>query len=313
MSKTHPMKPLPFSALLPGLLLVLPPTLTAGPLPAAKVPADAKWVLHLDADKLQTTQVGTHFLREVLDPKSAKGKADLRQWLDFDLDWTQVHSVTAFGATYEPKQDNTGLLLVHTSMEVVKGLETAIERNTPALRPEKIEAGPTPLYRVNHDSYIWAGPGGQFLVGKSREAVEHARAAFTGREPNLTGTKLLETYRPAANAFFFVGLAEDFGRKASLPPKAAVLKQAEGGRLGVGERGDKVFATLALRTTTPEVAQQIQQVVQGLVALATLSQEQNPQLQELARGARVTAADRWVTIGIEVPVARAIEKIDGID
>jgi hypothetical protein len=303
------MKPFPCFASWLGLALALPLVSPADPLPAAKIPADAKWVLHLDADAFRRSKIGEHIVREVLDPKSAKAKEDLEQSLGFALDWTRMHSITLFGPTYQPKADNSGLALIRTSMNVVQGLDTAIERNNPALRPEQIEAGPTPLYRINKDSYVWAGPGGWFLLGKSRDALDRARAALTGSAPSLATANLLKGFGPAQDSFFFLGLAEDFGQKADLPLKAAVLKQAEGGRLVLGERGDQVFAQLTIRTRTAEAAQQIQQVVQGLIALGALSQDAKPELQELAQGAKVTAADQSVTISLEIPSARALAKI----
>jgi hypothetical protein len=302
----NPPHPLPVIA---ALLLVLPLAAAADPLPAGRIPAQVKWVLHLDADGLRRTRVGESLIRNVLEPKSAQAKADLKKGLDFDLDWNRLHSVTAFGSNYEPRTDTSAVVLIHGSMDVIRALETAEQRNSTQVRPKKLEAGPTPLYRINDESYVWAGPQGWFLLAKSREALAPARAAFTGTGSRLNTTGLLQGYPPAPEAFLLVGLADDFGQKATLPPQAAVLKQAEGGRLLVGERNGFVFADLGLRTQTPEAALQIQQVVQGLAALSNLNPESNPDLQQLAQSARVSVADRLVTLSVQVPVARAVEKL----
>jgi hypothetical protein len=61
-----------------------------------------------------------------------------------------------------------------------------------------------------------------------------------------------------------------------------------------------------LKAKTSEVMSQMQQVIQGTVALASLSQPENPDLIQLAQSVKVSGDDKLVTVGVEFPVEKAI-------
>jgi hypothetical protein len=106
-----------------------------------------------------------------------------------------------------------------------------------------------------------------------------------------------------------LGVAEGIGQGANLPPHAAVLKKAEGGRLVIGETGDRIVLNLDVKAASPDVAQQIQQVVQGLLALGALNAEQQPDLAALAQGVRVSLNGSLVSLGVEIPTAKILNMI----
>jgi hypothetical protein len=303
------MKSMPWSRLCLALALSLVGRALATPLEKELVSADAKWILHLDADQLRAGKTGSYLLEQILNPKSAKLRDDLKRELDFELNWEKIQAITAYGSQYEPRRDSSGVLLLRTRLALAPALEAAIERAHPALRVERLEAGPTPLYCVNGDLLVAPQPGGLYAMSKSRDALQHARDVLAGQAASQGAGRLLEGYGAVPASFFFFGVAADFSQNAALPPKAAVLKQAEGGRLILGELGESLFVDLTIRARDEEVAQQIQQVFQGLLALAALSQEQKPELRELTQAARITAAERLVTVGLEIPVAKALQKL----
>ena len=67
-----------------------------------------------------------------------------------------------------------------------------------------------------------------------------------------------------------------------------------------------LFLILALKAKSSEVMTQMQQVIQGTVALASLSQAENPDLMQLAQSVKVSGDDKMVTVGVEFPVEKAI-------
>jgi hypothetical protein len=297
--------------LVPTLVLSLAASVfaAAGPVQRSQVSADAKWLLHLDADAFRSTVLGGQFMTDVLDKKAAKAKDDLRSGLDFELDWRQIHSITAYGSQHSQHGDPKGILLVKTDMLVQPALERAIAKDIPGLRVERFEYSPAPLYQLNGDPWVAFQPGGLVILSKARESVEKALAVLSGERANLASTTTFEGYPAAPFSFFMLGVAEGLGRDVNLPPNAAVLKQAEGGRLVIGEKADRVALSLDVKTASPDVAQQIQQVVQGLLALGALSADQKPDLAALVQGASVTQSGAMVTVGLELPVAKVLNKI----
>jgi len=297
--------------LLPTLALLMGAAVSvaAGPVQRNQVSADAKWMLHLDADAFRSTVLGGQFMTDVLDRKSAKAKEDLKAGLDFELDWRQIHSITAYGNQHSQHGDPKGILVIQTDMLVQPALERAIAKNIPNLRVERVEYSPAPLYQLNGDPWVAFQPGGLVILSKARESVEKALAVLSGERANLTSTASFEGYPAAPFTFFMLGVAEGLGQDANLPPNAAVLKKAEGGRLVIGEKGDRLAVNLDVKTASPDVAQQIQQVLQGLLALGALSADQKPDLAALVQGASVTQNGAMVSVGVELPVAKVLNKI----
>ncbi len=290
-------------------LLAVGVSVAAGPVQRREVAADAKWLLHLDADAFRKTSLGGQFVSDVLDPKSAQAKTDLKAGLDFDLDWRKVHSITAYGNQHGPQGDPKGVLLVRSDLQVQPALERAVAGNVPNLKVERIDAKPAALYQLNSDVWVTFRPGGLAIASKSRESLEKAVAILAGERPNLTSTSSFEGYPATTFGFFMLGVAEGLVQDADLPPNAAVLKKAEGGRLVIGEKGDNLAVKLDVKTASVEVAQQIQQVAQGLLALGALNADQKPDLGTLVQGASVTQNGALVSVSVELPVAKVLNRI----
>lgn len=286
----------------------------AGPLPREYVAADAKWLLHLDIQNLLTTQVGDFLAREVLDRKFEKPTADLKSQINFDFSWRRITGVTAYGTDFQAAERAKGVLLLTTDLDVAQALEAVTEKLNAASPGgagpvERVEAGATPVYAFNEDVYVAVVPGKPVVVGKSKRMVMRARDVLTGAAANLNGVAGFADYPPPPANFFFFSAAEGFNEAAPIPPQANVLKMADSLRLIAGESGDQVCLNLALKAKSAEVSQQIQQVIQGMIALVALSQTENQDLRQLAQSVKVAVADRLVTVDVLFPVGKTIEKI----
>ena len=75
-----------------ALILPLAATCVAGPLQKEQVAADAKWLVHLDFDKLRSTTVGDYVIQRVLGPKVD----EVKRQLEFDLDWKPIIDPSLF-------------------------------------------------------------------------------------------------------------------------------------------------------------------------------------------------------------------------
>jgi hypothetical protein len=302
-------------AALSVVALALTPRLLAGPLPKAEVSADAKWLVHVDADKFRSTRIGAYFIKEVLERKLADPRQHLKSEFDFDLDVNRISSLTAYGTDYRSKPDRDGVLIIRTDLELKKGVENAMRKQSQGSDEDsgmvkRLSGGSNPLYSVHNDLFVSIHPGKLVLLGKSREAVEHADAVLSGKSANLGSGKAFTGFPDVPKAFFFVAIAEGFNEDAPLPPQAKVLQLTDGGRLVLGENADKLFASLSLKAKSSQVVTQMQQVIQGTVALASLSKPENPELMQLAQSVKLTTDDNIVTVGIEYPVDKVIQKIN---
>ena len=71
-----------------------------------------------------------------------------------------------------------------------------------------------------------------------------------------------------------------------------------------------MFVDIALRGKTAEVASQIKQVIEGMVALVTLGQPNNADLVNLAKSTHVSATNELIAISVECPASTIIAKLN---
>jgi len=301
------------------LALVLPwaATALASPLQNQQVAADAKWLVHVDVDKLRSTTVGAYVIKQVLQTKLES----LKSQFDLDVDLNKISSLTAYGNGYQTKPDFNGVVLINTDLDLQKALDAAIEKisqgssNTPAAI-QKTQEGKVTTYSMKDNLVASFQPGKPVIVGKSLDSVQKARDVLSGASANLASTKTFSEFPASQKAYFFLAAADiskltgEFsgrpGEDDAANPKAKILKLAEGGRVVLGENADQLFLEVSLKARTAELVTQMQQVIQGMIALASLSQPDNQDLQQLAQSAKVSTDGNIVSLKLGYPADKAL-------
>lgn len=286
----------------------------AGPLQKEQVSADARWLLHLDVEAGLRTQLGGYIGSNIVAEKLFNPLAELKDNFGVELDWRKFQSFTAYGTDYESRADDTGVLIIKSSQDipamldkVMTKLEDASGVGSAALKRKK--SGGQTFYSLNGDAHGAAGRGGVFVMSKSRARVEKALEVLDGKGSTLATAKTFAGFPPVPASFFFVGLAEGFNSAAALPPQARVFKNSNGGQLSLGEKSGQVMLQLSLSAKDAEATAQIQQVFQGLLALATLSQDKNKELAELAQAVKVSTNSTFVNVSVQVSATNVIAKV----
>lgn len=295
------------------LTLVAAVPALAGPLQKNDVAADAKWILHLDVDQMRATQVGDAIVRQRIDKEMGRVRADLKTYLDYDFDWTRIHGLTAYGMDYQRRGKAKGVLLIHTDLDVQRGLEAAIEKQGLAGVPDgnvqRLQAEPVPWYSIREELFVALPAGKPIVLAKSRDLVDKGVSVLAGTVPSTAAGSAFSEFGPVPTTGFFLAMAEGLGDQTPLPPQAKVLRMTDAGRFMIGESNGQVALSLLLKAKSPEISLQIQQVLQGLMALVTLGQVDNPELQRLAQSTRVMTNDRWVTVDVQLPVGAVLQKM----
>lgn len=285
----------------------------AGPFRKENVSSDAKWILHLDVENLLATQLGAFFGREFVDKQLAKPVRDIEQQFGIVFDWREIKSVTAYGTDFNKALQGSGVLLIE-GFDFAGALDAVVEKlsaqgagNAPL---QKLQVEPFPIYSARGE--VFGAPVGDrlFLLSKSKEQLGRARDVAAGKAANLSKGNSFATLADAPKGFLLAAVADGFQSAAKLPPPAQGLKNAESGQVVAGEKADKVFVNLALNAKTAESASQMQQVLQGLLALATLNQEQNKDLATLVQGLKVSGAEKTVSVNLELPAETVIAKVN---
>jgi len=304
-------------ALIVPLCLSLLPPAQAGSIPKEEISTDAKWLLHLDAAQFRASKVGGYILTEILEEQLRRPVEELKKNLKLDLDLDKIlggiNSITIYGTDYQSPQDHA-VLLIRTSPEIEKILVGLLAgmvlagTNGPVAVTQTQEGGVT-FYAVPNAAYCAVLPGKVMAVGRSREITEKAAKVLAGKAPALTSGAAFGGFGDMKEAFFFLGVAEGFNAGNGLPPQAKLLQVADAGRIALGEDSGQVFLSLALRGKTPEVVTQMQEVMQGILAIGALSRPQDKDVAQLLQSIKVSTADRIVNVRVDYPVERAIAQL----
>ncbi len=298
-------------------VLILGATVLAGPLQKEEVAADAKWLLHLDVDKLRSTSAGDYLIREIADKVFAEPKAVMKQDTGFDLDLTKIRSITAYG----DYSAGNSVLLLKTDLDVEKALNGALAR---IVKEAKVESPPvgktvqdgTVTYTLRDRAVLSLRPDKITIFSQSAAANRKADDVLSGRSANLGSSPAFAEFPDAPKTFFFLGAAEAFNAGLDSTseafsggqnnPKARILKMTDSGRIVMGQEGEQLFLHVSLKAKTPEVVTQMQQVIQGMIALASLSQSGNEDIQALTDAAKVSTAGNIVNLSLSFPAEKAL-------
>lgn len=293
----------------------------AGSLPQQQAAADAKWLLHIDLAQFRSTKVGDYIIREILQKKLSQPLADLQKQFKFEIApdkiLEKVTSITAYGTQYKSPEDSAVLLiradpdLEKIFLGMLAGLSLA--GTNAAAQVEQTQIGEVTLYAINQDAksqvFVAVLPGKVVAVGKSRGITEQAAKVLAGKSPNLTSSKAFSEFADIKKSFFFLGVAEGFSADTVLPPQARLLQLADGGRVLLGENADQLYLNLALRAKTAEITTQMQQVIQGAIALSSLGQPENKDLTQLIQSVKISTDNKTVNLSLEFPVDKAIQQL----
>ena len=298
------------------LALALASTSLASPIPSGQIPENAKWVAHLDLDKLQHSKLGETLAKQFLDPQLGQMAEKLHKDLGIEFDWRKIHGLTAYGTNLKKKPDAHTVVLVQSELPLRDALNTALARLRQAgviekdLPIQRLDQEGQEVFTFNKEIYASLAEKNLLVLGKSQRAVSNAIAMLQGKGATTSKSSILTETTAGDASFLSLRLSETFHEGLDLPPQAQALKMTEGAKLSLGEAADSLVAKLALRTKTAEAVEQLQQALQGVLALATLGTAENVQLQQLLKGIHVDHQDREVNVALQYPLAELMKFID---
>lgn len=286
-------------ALLPGLLAA---PVHADVLDARRLPADVRWFAHVDVDALNTSA-----LASALRPGGALdlGQAPLGIGAELGVDlWRDLRSFTVYSlAEGEPAAGapavrvearaegeharvalgtaEAELATAHGEVVVLVGrapLDTALARlaERPEHRLDTLAGRTVHAWGSGDDAlYVWTGETSthdRLVVQASDKALlARALAVLEGRAPNLADAPAPALRaRPAEGSLVFAAATTRLAELGGVELASNVARLAEEFVLDVGEVHGAVFARLSVDAKSEREALQIQQVLQGGIALLGL-------------------------------------------
>lgn len=291
-----------------GLLLAQLADIYAGP-NQKWIPANAKWLLHVDGAAFRKSRIGAMILEERLEPEV--GKAEKHSGVELNFSFRDINSVTAFGSRVGEGGERDAVLLLDTTADLRADAEKLLARKAEnpglALPIAKLSEDGVEFYTVGGELIVAQAEKNLWVISKNKTAALAARDVVLGKAPALKDGAFLN-YPAVTNSFFFLAAAETSGA-GGLPAQARILQKADGVRVAVGERGEKLFLNLMLRAKDPDTLAQIRDVISGLKALVALGGAGNEDLATLSSSAQITSDSEVVSVNLFLPVSRAMQKV----
>lgn len=291
-------------ALALGALVLDPARASVGPLPAEGLvlPANAKFVMGLDVKRFVQSPFYKRYARTGGAPTSF-GDLEEKTGLDPARDVDQI-----IVAGQPDQGSDSGVVLVRGRFDRYK-LSRAIETREKGVSSKKHEGNTVYLFnegKKGAGALAFLGSDDDLLVMGSQAAVEAAVSShFQGRTPlkqNTALLALLERVKPGST-FWVVGdqsLLAQMPGGAGSPAAGLQIPQLKG-LLVTGELDPLVTLDVVGDAADPAGATQLAQVVQGLVALASLQAAQKPELKNLPNAFSVTTEGSSVHLSARLP------------
>jgi hypothetical protein len=279
------------------------PTTYAGDLNASHVPADAKWLIHVDYESLSSSPMWQKIRDEKpIVAKMLQGMMKQRYGIDLTTD---LKSITMFSSDYKIY---TGTVIVHADYDTPKieeRMKQALDHRTTTFNDHTLHTVTLSKQASTDD-----GPSGDeemtlvmvdkntLLLASSVANAQENLKRMAGEGESLKG-KPSELLTDKADKAWIYGSAIHLGELKNHPVSMPVIAQHERITWSLGEQSDgKIYEKAELVGQSEEVAKKMKKVLDGAVAFETLSAEGSESLMALVKDVKVkqdgkTAMFEW--------------------
>ena len=276
------------------LCLMLPNAIQAAPLNVDNVGADANWVVHADLDQFRSTDFGKLIETRLDEGGISEKLQNFAKVFSFNP-LNDVRDITIYG---QDKDEHKTAILISGIFEQEKLL--ALLRLNPDYGEEVYED--IILRRWSDEK-----KGGKMMYGcfytddlivmsSGEGTAKHAVDVLKGKAGHADATTFNQPALSDRSAFIRIAIRNFESIANADKQQPVVMKQIQSLYAGAGESGQQFNAIAILSAKSAEAAQGITKVIEGFVALAVLSGEENIQLSELAKKVLITCEGNIVQI-----------------
>jgi len=281
------------------LILLFTITVSAQPaLPITKlIPGDAQWVVHLDVQKLLSTEFGNWLLNGTKFNKFKKINNVLREKFKID----PLHDLMSVTAVGIGKGEHEAVIFINGKMDK-KHLLGFLD-----LDPNHNQS-PYGKYTIHG----WGGgelgvfaKDNLLMIGHSELAIKHALDVLDGKRQNMTASKLLTYWREIPRDAFLSAAAHNISSLVHDKEASVIMKKTGMALFLALEKKEILKLALKLNTDSPETAQNIKQLVMGFIALGNMKlndpKDKHHQLFRLLQDIKVNQTGHIVQMELAYP------------
>jgi len=262
-------------------------------------PSETKWMLNLDMKAAQASPI-INFIVDRIDPskrQDAQNKlAAIRAMFGIDL----IKDIDQLIMAGTGNAEKGGVAYVYGKFDVqrLSTILAASKNFTTDAYGNFTVMG----WNDGKQKYISFAKPGLAMLSNSKPVLTDALDVFEGKKQGLASDSVFKSTLLGTGHDLLTIQAVDVSSIAGEQPKAMALKQAQALSLHVSaSKPDALDASLSVTAASDETAQQIQQALMGIQALALLRAGESPEPATLASLAKISCQSRTVSVAITLP------------
>ncbi|MFT3867979.1 MAG: hypothetical protein QM715_05725 [Nibricoccus sp.] len=281
------------------------------------VPADAKWIIHLDLDAVRESPVGkeivTFIEKNAELPKAANVQIDIKKVI------ASINSATAYGTTFSqnPKEIDGTLILQGTDelRKIAEAVVTQFSISNPEIVSD-IKGLPFAAYSIKNEVTVAFPPEPIILMSRSQPQLLKGYDLLRGKGPAAArGPSSLKGLIPKTRPLLVFAASEVPNTNGLFPenqPQARILKMAKSASIAIGQNDKLTTATLQLVASDDDLSEKLHTIVKGLVAMLSLAQSDDQQLNTFLQSAKTERNGRTVIVNLSYPTEGLLQMIRAI-
>ncbi len=254
----------------------------AGPLEPTLVSREAGWVVHVDAERAMTTELGKVVL-ELASKGELPARDELTAHLGFDP-MTNVLGLTFYGKSFD--QDD-GVAILTTTSAVEQAVGQLATAGLQGYSTEEVDGTRFHQWTQEGKEFHGAVVAGatpaqrRVVLSGTRQRLNTALSIIRGQAPSRADGEALPDFSGTSVFVHATGIGQ-----AVVSAKAATFRGLEGVTIRMGQRDDAegkpmLFAEADLSANNARRAMQMQNMLKGLISTAEMMAEDNPDLQHV--------------------------------
>ncbi len=281
---------------------------TAEPYSPKKIASDTEWLLHVDFEAMTKSDLGKAVAAKIAEKGDDVGCDELQKRFKFDAK-KDLRSATLYGNS---DKNEEGVMILRGKFEPEEfiGMVSGLDDYATQAYEDYVVHSWTDAKEGDGVPGFGTFIGQKVLVlAKSRAAVTHALDTLDGVDKGLAGTEMGDRLADMPKKSFMVGAANMKNLDAA-KANAQMIRNAESAAFSLAEvKGDMQFQ-LGLEAPNEQVAAQMRAMMMGMLAFASLNEQQAPELALLALASDVTVKGSVVNILLRYPVGDIIDMIE---
>ncbi len=267
------------------------------------IPADATWVVHIDVERIFSSRFYTRIAGQEGWDKIEKQNARFVKKFKINL-LEDITAVTVFG---KGKDEDTTVACLYGKFnrEYLLGLLEMEDSH------QEIAHGKFTIHNWDDREYGAFAGDRMVLLGKNESALKESLDVISGEADDITKSRSAALFGSVPTDSLLAGIAHNLSSLTTGPKMPRLFRKAESAMFHVSEKGKDMLFGAEMSTASPEDADNIEQIIKGLMALVDMHREDVPEGVHVPEDIKITKSGNNIRMEMSYPTEDLIKLIAG--